>query len=584
MGTNSDAEVKNDESGCVPRATLRWPKVATDYHGALVRLVSMRAEKNWYLVFGYVELFPRDVPLPTSFAAGNAPWKLPGSSGKVALAMSATAMPVADALAWYEKAARGQIDTPWEGPPINLAAPSFGIEPALGRFCIDEEVPFAAPWHSRPRLHRLVPLRDPEETVLQLRSSEPARAWLSTNVGFDPLDFEEWLGSVSLLAPDPLLTGVGYLREGVGNDGGERIRLQAHRRRYEGYPEEEANSLMLTELQRRPAGWSDVSPSSFDEDGFSAVDYREPVSEHGYAITCPVRGLLRIVPPSHFIGQIVVNFDIVNAQLKVEVPPGGRRKPTSHYTTTRTVGAGMVQVGEALPPSGAIRIVELQEQRKRRIQAESAPQKLFGATDGGNEAPTDDELAAKRAGAELYVAGLVAAAQRRVIFVDPDFGTREMRNYALRAMRENVNVKILTSARQLRGQVDSGGCVGKASSGTQNISASSIERERLYLANIKDLRSKLGPNAPEVFVMPSSNTPLFHDRFLVVDDVVWASGPSFNELGVRIGLICRVHEPSAVIAAIEAVLMSNRTLALAEWIAQFEIRNPDVGGANAPEA
>ncbi len=308
------------------------------------------------------------------------------------------------------------------------------------------------------------------------------------------------------------------------------------------------------------------------------------MSEHGYAITCPVRGLLRMVPPSHFIGQIVVNLDIVNAQLKVEVPPGGRRKPTSHYTTNRTVGAGMVQVGEALPPSGAIRIVELREQRKRRIQAEAAPQKLFGATDGGNEAPTDAELAARRTEAELYVAGLVAAAQRRVIFVDPDFGTREMLNYALRAVREKVNVKILTSARQLRGQVDSGGCAGKVSSATQNISALSIERGRLYLATVQDLRRKLGPDAPEVFVMPSSSTPVFHDRFLVVDDVVWASGPSFNELGVRIGMISQVHEPSAVITAIEAALRSSRTLDLAEWIAQFEIRNPEVGGANVPEA
>jgi hypothetical protein len=130
-------------------------------------------------------------------------------------------------------------------------------------------------------------------------------------------------------------------------------------------------------------------------------------------------------------GQISVGFGLVDAVLDVEVPTGGRRKPASRYTTGRVVDAGGVYVGEALPPSGAIRIVELQEARKHRIQVESAPQRLFGA-----HASDKEDLTAMRAEAEAYVAGLVAGAQRRVIFVDPDFSQREMQNYALRVMRD----------------------------------------------------------------------------------------------------------------------------------------------------
>jgi hypothetical protein len=135
---------RGDGKGVVGSAkvayTVTWPKVTTDYHGALLRLATMRATKKQYLIFGYVELFPRDIPLPESFTAGDKPWTVPGSSGEVTLAASAGAMPVADALAWYENAARGRVTIPRNGNPIELIAPPFGVEPALGRFCVGETV------------------------------------------------------------------------------------------------------------------------------------------------------------------------------------------------------------------------------------------------------------------------------------------------------------------------------------------------------------------------------------------------------------------------------------------------------------
>ena len=78
--------------------------------------------------------------------------------------------------------------------------------------------------------------------------------------------------------------------------------------------------------------------------------------------------------------------------------------------------------------------------------------------------------------------------------------------------------------------------------------------------------------------MPWSGKPLFHDRFVVIDDIVWASGPSFNELGERIGLISRVHEPGSVIAAIERALL--RSQSLADWIDGPGL-DPPAGGPDA---
>jgi hypothetical protein len=61
------ADAQGVPEGAEVARSLTWPKVATDYHGALLRLATMRAAKKHYLIFGYVELFPRDLPLPESF-------------------------------------------------------------------------------------------------------------------------------------------------------------------------------------------------------------------------------------------------------------------------------------------------------------------------------------------------------------------------------------------------------------------------------------------------------------------------------------------------------------------------------------
>ena len=544
-----------------------WRKAATDYHSALVRLATMRAAKKQYLLFGYVELFPRDIPVPENFNAEERPWAVPNSGGDVTLAVSALQMSVVEALAWYEEAARGRVTIPLLPAPVELAAPSLGVEPSLGRFFVGEDVPFAAQWHGGPRIHRLVPMEPPAEAVQNLGSSTAAREWLAANAGFDPFDYEEWLASLSLLAPDPLLRGVRHFTLEREPDGSERVVLQALRRRYEHYPDADADALNLVLLQRRHSGWTEVLPTSFDPDGFAIKDYPEPVSETGYAISCPVRGLLRMVPPTSLIRHISVGLGIVNTVLNVEVPAGGRRKPAASYQTSRVTESRGVHVGEALPISGAIQIIKLQEARKVRVQRQSAPQRLFGSYESDKYELSSDDLVRMRGEAEAYVANLVAMAHRRVIFVDPDFGVREFQNYALRVMRDGVAVKILTGAPHMRKALP-GDDITDASAAEQT--APSAPPGVLLLHQLKHVQGELGRGAPEVFVIPGSRKPIFHDRFLVIDDVVWASGPSFNELGERIGIISQVHEPRNVIAAVERAV--ERAKPLAEWVTEDQAR------------
>jgi hypothetical protein len=153
-----------------------------------------------------------------------------------------------------------------------------------------------------------------------------------------------------------------------------------------------------------------------------------------------------------------------------------------------------------------------------------------------------------------------------------------MQNYALRVMREGLDVKILTGARCMRDDLRPSDSATEATAGSRETAAPPVAHGVYLLRQLRHVQSKLGHGALEVFVMPGSRKPLFHDRFVMIDDVVWASGPSFNELGERIGLISRVHEPRSVIAAIERALL--RSQSLGDWIDESGL-DPQAGGPGA---
>jgi hypothetical protein len=67
MGGHEDSNSESADPGCAAEGLRRWPKVATDYHGALLRLATMRAAKRQYLIFGYVELFSARHPAADVF-------------------------------------------------------------------------------------------------------------------------------------------------------------------------------------------------------------------------------------------------------------------------------------------------------------------------------------------------------------------------------------------------------------------------------------------------------------------------------------------------------------------------------------
>lgn len=556
-------------------ARTDWSQLVEDYDAALVRLALARIEKKFYLLMGYVELYPRDIPCPDTFYESVSGWKVPDFKGAV-LHVGATKMKVADALAWYEAAAAGTVTLPEvrKGEPMPVVAPSLGAEPTLGDFVLDDTVPFAAQWHGGPRVHRLVPMSRLDEAVRGLETKAEAREWLAANFGFDPLGDEEWRGSLSILAPDPLLEGVRHFIQETQGDGTERIVFYAKRRRFPDYPAADAGALQLVTYERRPSGWTHAGPMPLDSLGFLVEDHKQAVAESGYTITCPKRGLLRLVPPRSWLRVASLGIQAVEQLLTVQVAAGGRRKPSDVYQVERVTDLGPTATGQSHTSAASLRIGQLRATRAAHLLEESMPQRLFGIT-GAKDDATEEELRAARERALEYVVSLVEPAMREVYFVDVDWSYRETTLYAHRVARSGVKVRILTSSRIFAEKKPADAGDPKPDIGSAPKGNTQVATARQTLEYLDDIHARVHGADIEVRVMPGSSKPAFHDRFLIVDDDVWCCGPSFNELGERIGVISRSHLPRPILRVIREVW--DRSNSMSAFDPDFEKRKRKSG-------
>lgn len=254
-----------------------------------------------------------------------------------------------------------------------------------------------------------------------------------------------------------------------------------------------------------------------------------------------------------------MSLNISNRSLRIQVPKGGRRKPEKTVFVHQYLKGSDIRVGKPLNEAVRLRLAQLRERRKAREKRAQAPQRMFGIR--LDKAGVEAEINAKRKEAKDFVGGLVAGAKRRVLFVDPFFGDREMRLFALRVTTRDVTCRILTGFLALI-----------------NVKGRTVS-ERIHPGHafLKDLQhlEQQGARAPAVRVIPGGDTPVIHDRFLIVDDEAWHCGPSFNWLGERMGVMVRLPDPLPVRRYLNSAWA--RSCPLAEFLDDFR-SSSDVTG------
>lgn len=500
--------------------------LSEDYHAAAVRLVTLTENRVQHLLFASIELHPHEIPPPPPAIEPQRK-----NFGEATLRVSLVVMLVRDALNWYQSVLSGSMKVPGLSQEVAVTTARFSPEPILGRLLISNELPFALAWHGGLRIHRLIPMEDLPETVADLISAKESekqttiRTWLDDRLGFDLLAYDDFLGGVVLLAPNPVARGVGtYIKE-ILPGGRERLGVKAAVR--QGV---DPRTLHVRLSEERPGGIS-VLESRLDQFGMTEFVVPEQTHRLGLELACDKRGVLSIRPPAHFFRNFHITSQTTIPQGTVEVPARRRGGP-SKTIPLMTVRPGPArQTAQPTVISGALRLYSLQTRREART-GYRRPDGFFQSTGYDERILFNDRVAAVS-----FVHGLTRHAGERVIFVDPFFDEKDVREFALVTLYEGISVSVLTGRGEnlfwkMTGAEDNARFPG-------DTFANDLE------ALNADLQSK-GRSAPTVLLM-GDTARVYHDRFLVVDDVVWHFGHSFNQIGyAEVSLAARLLHPEEI--------------------------------------
>lgn len=489
-----------------------WPAlVAGDYAVGIIRLVTLiRAQVN-YLLFASVELLPTEMPIPPQPPNGGW-WQ---NFGPDRLCVSRTVLSLTDALSWYETLKQGQAVIPGQSFPLTTTR--LAPEPDYNGFTIlSDPPPFSPDWHGRPRLHRLVPMEGLAEPIEAIRDGATevdafvrAREWLRQYVHFDLLAYDDWLGSGVLIAPNPLLRNCGsHIVDRT--ESGEIIEVGGSARRGANLS---TLKLAVEESRAGALGWrAEGTPNALGR--FRAQAYSQ-VPAVGYGLFCTLRGHLDQEAPASFIRSISVSH-VPQGNSRVVAPP--RRASSAQL---RTVHIRPQPISSAEPLTALQQLEELKQARAERI---------------GNSRPTDAPPASRvvqllendREKTVRWICHLISTARSQVFFVDPYLDAEDLQEFATAASYQGVAIRGLINPRPGRNR--------RAGANGDLLGDQMLQK----ISELRDPAQGFGDIDIRV-----SRVRRLHDRFLQLDDVVWHSGHSFNQIGRgEISLMTLIAEPA----------------------------------------
>lgn len=499
-----------------PAGLEHWPdELWSDYPLAYVRLVTLRTERESHLLFACVEMLPREIqPLPDYHAPQL---KLP----RGATAMSSLAVLTLEAaLRWYEDALSGMLVIPGTDGPARVCAVRLAPEPRLGKFVVARTPTVPVSWHSGPRMHRMVPMDGLPEAVSKALTPTPSgcklRDWLIEHSFIDLVANPDCAGGLVLLAANPIVRDMFHYPLRKLPDGREVLGVRLVPRN-----DCSLDTIRVRFSELRPDGHSSTPEVSLDPLGEAEVILPQEARDTALEVSCTRRGLLSAPPHTGFLRSIGFEGRLVRAMMSVEVPARSKARDGSRYEVP-VADAGLAVAGEAGRPaeSGAAARLELLLGTRTAPVGEPAEEVVFG-----NDRPF----------AVSFVRGLVSRAISRALFVDPYFSFDDIRDFALSAWSGSCRVSVLTSARAAWTKPLSHLATGKP-------------HGDLMLADLEEINRVLNGNRLSAINVGVMGDPGFHDRFLVVDDIVWFFGNSFRSLGDgEVSMASKVRDASVLL-------------------------------------
>lgn len=503
------------------------PIVDNDYKHAIVQVICLLHEDTYNLVFASAELLPAELTAPPEEALLTVAAPRLGGKGRLFFRRYVTT--AAEALAWYGKC-RDERFTMLQGDAeLPTANEPLFEEPCWPQLIAGSKFPVTGDVASSVRASHLYPAAAPELLEKLFKLHPELQQWCSDRIFASFLRYPELAGSVHLLAPNPLFRSL-TVRLHVADDKSESTAIEITPR-----AGMTVDGLEAVVIEHRPTGISAYQVQTFGANPFMLVKHQGMVEQVEILIRCPERGLLEREEPFGFVRRINMEMSLSSGYKKVTVPGRGGAAleeyevPILDRASSSTLG-DPVQLGE-IPALLRTR----ERERIRDDEAKRLGQKWFHGS---------------KAEATEFVRSLIGTARERVWIVDPYFATAELFSFALATSRQSVAVVILTGASTILTKEDT-------------VDAT-VEAGDLLLRNLhaQAVQAKI-----EIIVM-TGELPTVHDRFLVIDNAVWFTGNSLNQIGERAGMMISVPAPLEIIAKLGAIMQdTQRTKPLDVWVA-----------------
>ena len=537
------------------------------YGQAVVHLAWIQdGDQVRHLLFGMVELRPCEFPIIVSsdeqiFRSDAMPWSR--------LHYRRFAIPATDAIGWYQNSMAGDVRLPTaqkdnpEGGGVLLYGGPFVCWPAWPILAASNELDFAPDWVQGSRAHFLHPRTELPAGALVAVRCERNRRQLENWLHFDLVDlYSDYLGAISLVAPNPLFRSVEKSHLDSPTDGSaETVAYKIIAR-----AGQDVGGTRLEVMNESLRGRLQPAAAEFADDPVRVLEFATPISKEGRIVTHPRYGLLAWNEPVPLISTIHLGLNAVARRKKVEVPSGGKKKPTYKFSVCELEDGGDMVIGRIDDEGMEASAVAAAHRRARKLTED--------AEHWFQDAPKD---------ATRFIRDAIGKARHRVFIADPYFAGRELFAFGHAIRRPDVELRVLTSTLALKSKPGKDtGCpmflgarrllramarplqavesrIGAA--GPEN-RRTPIDPATLVVQAIASFQSY--PAEPIVRVLKGKR-PCLHDRFLVVDDTAWFSGTSLNSIGERASMIVRLSHPEVVVARLEGMWAT--ATPFAKWMA-----------------
>lgn len=477
------------------------------------------------LVVATVELIPKYWHFPENLTVGEQGVKV----NEQRLYFIQRVVEATKGLDWYEQTmANGCVDMFWDHHKVVAMHPlgegdcrimSYPKYPETAYLADSPIIPNC--W-GHAQVNHLMPFGDLDELV-EFIANESVADWIGDRLGWRLNENLEYLGSVTLIAPNPYYCRSRSRLCPAASDS-EPDHVQMH------FDQDVSTSGLKLVLAERfngneTGGLQSVTPL---EDGMPLV-LRGRASETGYAVLDGNSIIWDMQPFAPYIRSISINMGVVEKELLFTCKDGIIQKLPQYGIEENVFIAGEREDLPDLALSHKIAML-----RRRSQAGKNADSQFFYYKQPGES--------------ERKIRELIHSASNKLLIVDPYFNHKTARLFLDATKMSTVKTTILCSAGGLKKQRD----------GTDP--ARELER-------IVTERNATSPDSVSILVSPQDN---LHDRFVVIDDdEAWLLGSSLATLGEdSLSAIVIVKNPQATICPIlEKVMSDAQVKTLADWIA-----------------